>query len=110
MKVLYERAIGRMRTAGKLADLSMALTGRFSAHHALLCRLHRDRIAVFDAAVAGLEEQIAARTVPWQKELDLLKTIPGFGDAVAQAWLGEIGPAPHRWFASHEKLASWVEP
>ena len=27
---------------------------------------------------------------------------------VAQAWLGEIGPAPHRHFATCEKLASWV--
>jgi Transposase IS116/IS110/IS902 family len=27
---------------------------------------------------------------------------------VAWAWLGEIGPAPHQWFAGHEKLASWV--
>ena len=27
---------------------------------------------------------------------------------MAQAWLAEIGPAPHRWFSSHEKLASWV--
>ena len=24
------------------------------------------------------------------------------------AWLAEIGPAPHKWFARHEKLASWV--
>jgi transposase len=34
--------------------------------------------------------------------------VPGFGDAVACAWLAEIGPAPHAWFASHEKLASRV--
>ncbi len=34
--------------------------------------------------------------------------MPGFGDAVAQAWPGEIGPAPHACFGSHEKLASWV--
>jgi hypothetical protein len=27
---------------------------------------------------------------------------------MTQAWLGEIGPAPHEYFASHEKLASWV--
>jgi len=27
---------------------------------------------------------------------------------VAQAWLAEIGPAPHEYFCSHEKLASWV--
>ena len=27
---------------------------------------------------------------------------------MASAWLAEIGPAPHEYFASHEKLASWV--
>jgi len=106
--VLADLAKGRMRTAGKLAGLSMALAGRFTGHHALLCRLHRDRITVLDEAVAGLDERIAAGAAPWQREADLLTSIPGFGDVVAQAWLGEIGPAPHLHFASHEKLASWV--
>ena len=106
--VLADLAKGRMRTAGKLAGLSMALAGRFTGHHALLCRLHRDRITVLDEAVAGLDERIAAGAAPWQREADLLTSIPGFGDVVAQAWPGEIGPAPHRHFASHEKLASWV--
>jgi transposase len=106
--VLADLAKGRMRTAGKIADLSMALAGRFTEHHALMCRLHRDRIAGFDAAVADLDDRIAGRAGRWQRELDLLKTIPGFGDVIAQAWLGEIGPAPHRHFASHEKLACWV--
>jgi transposase len=107
-QVLADLAKGRMRTAGKLADLSMALAGRFTEHHALLCRLHRDRITVFDQAITGLDGQIADRAGHWQRELDLLKTIPAFGDVIAQAWLAEIGPAPHRHFASHEKLASWV--
>ena len=106
--VLADLAKGRMRTAGKLADLSMALTGRFTGHHALLCRLHRDRIKVLDEAVAGLDGRIAAGAAHWRREADLLKTLPGFGDVVAQAWLGEIGPAPHLHFASHEKLACWV--
>ena len=35
-RVLADLAIGRMRTAGKLADLSQALTGRFTDHHAVL--------------------------------------------------------------------------
>jgi transposase len=104
--VLADLAIGRMRPAGKLAGLSMALAGRFTDHHALLCRLHLDRIKVFDAAVAGLEDQIAAKAAPWQREIGLLKTVPGFGDTVAQAWIAEIGPAPHRWFSRQEKLAS----
>jgi transposase len=107
-QVLADLAIGRMRTAGKLADLSMALAGRFTEHHALLCRLHLDRIAVFGEAAGGLDKRIAAGAGRWQREADLLKTIPGFGDVVAWAWLGEIGPAPHQFFASHEKLACWV--
>ena len=106
--VLADLARGRLRTAGKRADLSMALTGRFTGHHALMCRLHLDRIAVFDDAVAGLEARITAQAAPWQREQDLLRSVPGFGDAVAQAWIGEIGPAPHHWFPSHAKLASWV--
>jgi transposase len=107
-QVLADLAIGRMRTAGKLSDLSQALAGRFTGHHALLCRLHRDRITGFSAAADDLDERIAGKAARWQREADLLKTVPGFGDVVAWAWLGEIGPAPHRWFSSHEKLASWV--
>ena len=106
--VLADLARGRMRTAGKLADLSMALSGRFTGHHALLCGLHQDRIAVLDEAVAGLDERIAARAARWAREQDLLTSVPGFGEVVSQAWLAEIGPAPHRWFASGGKLASWV--
>ena len=106
--VLADLAIGRMRTAGKLADLSMALAGRFTGHHALLCRLHLDRIAVFDDGVDGLDERITGKAGRWQRETGLLKTLPGFGDVVAQAWLGEIGPAPHLHIATCEKLASWV--
>jgi len=106
--VLADLAIGRMRAAGKLTDLSMALAGRFTEHHALLCRLHLDRIAVFDDAVDGLDKRITGKAARWQREADLLTSVPGFGDVVAQAWLGEIGPAPHLHFATHEKLASWV--
>ena len=59
--VLADLAIGRMRTAGKLTDLAMALAGRFTEHHALLCRLRRDRIAVVDDAVDGLDKRITGK-------------------------------------------------
>jgi transposase len=106
--VLADLAKGKMRTAGKLADLSMALAGRFGEHHALMCRLHRDRITVLDEAVDGLDGRIAGLAARWQREAGLLRSVPGFGDVVTQAWLAEIGPAPHQYFASHEKLACWV--
>jgi len=107
-KVMADLAKGRARAAGKLADLSMALEGRFTEHHALMCRLILDRIRVHDTAIGGLDKQIAGLAAVWQREIDLLKTIPGSGDVVAWTWIAEIGPAPHQWFGSHEKLASWV--
>ena len=59
--VLADLAIGRMRTAGKLAGLSMALAGRFTDHHALLCRLHLDRIKTFDDAADGWRTRSQAK-------------------------------------------------
>ena len=108
-QVLADLAIGRMRTAGKLADLSRALTGRFTGHHAALCRLHRDRIMLFGAAVDDLEAKIAVRAAPYQRELQLLTSAAGSATGWRRrGWLAGIGPAPHEYFASHEKLASWV--
>src|SRR5881275_51394 len=106
--VLADLALGRMRTAGKLADLSMALTGRFTGHHATLCRLHRDRISMFDDAVGGLDAKISPLVARYGREAALLKTLPGFGEVVAAGWLGAIGPAPHQHFGTAERLASWV--
>ena len=105
---MIEALIDGERRGKVMADLSMALEGRFTEHHALMCRLILDRIRVHDTAIGGLDKQIAGLAAAWQREIDLLKTIPGFGDVVAWTWIAEIGPAPHQWFGSHEKLASWV--
>ena len=51
--VMAGLAQGRARTAGKMADLSMALEGRYTEHHALMARLHRDAIKGYDAAIAA---------------------------------------------------------
>jgi transposase len=106
--VLAGLALGRMRTAGKPADLPMALSGRFTGHHALMCRLHLDRISMFDDAVRDLDAKISPLAARYAAEAELLGTIPGFGDVVVAGWLGAIGPAPHQHFATAERLASWV--
>jgi transposase len=98
----------RMRTAGKMADLSMALAGRFTDHHALMCRLHLDRITIFDDAVTDLDAKIAPKVARYAREADLLKSLPGFGDVIVAGWLGAIGPAPHQHFATASRLASWA--
>jgi transposase len=107
-EVLADLARGRLRTAGKMSDLSMALAGRFTDHHAMMCRLHRDRIKMFDDAVADLDARIAPLVARYAREAALLKTLPGFGDVIVAGWLGAIGPAPHQHFATAQRLASWA--
>ena len=51
-----ELAKGKMRA--KIADLSMALEGRFGDHHALMCRLHLDHIDHLQAMTDRLDAQI----------------------------------------------------
>ena len=75
--VLAELAKGKMRA--KIPDLSMALEGRFGDHHALMCRLHLDRIDHLEAMIARLDAQIEAMMAPFQRWRDLLATIPGIG-------------------------------
>lgn len=104
--VMADLAIGRARP--KIPDLSMALEGRFTDHHAMLCRLHLDSLRRYNAAVKDLDDRIAAAAGAWQDVTDQLKTIPGFGDVTARTWIAEIGPAPHEWFATSAKLAAWA--
>jgi transposase len=106
--VMADSARGAARKPEKMASLARALEGRFTGHHAAMCRLIIDQVKALGGAVAGVEAQIAAKAGAWEREISLLKTIPGFGDAVAWTWIAEIGPAPHQWFASHDKLASWA--
>jgi transposase len=106
--VLAGLAQGRLRTAGKMAGLPVALAGRFTDHHALMCRLHLDRIQSLGEAVAGLDAEIAPRAARHAREAGLLKTLPGFGDVIVAGWLGAIGPAPHQHFATAQRLASWA--
>jgi len=107
-QVMADLAIGRMRTAGKLADLPVALAGRFTGHHALMCRLHLDRISMFDTAVKDLDDTISPLVARHAREEGLLRTIPGFGEVVTAGWPVAIGPAPHQHFGTAERLASWV--
>ena len=98
--VLADLARGRLRSRQKIAGLSMALAGRFTDHHALMCRMHLDRIRLFDGAVEDINAKIAPLTARYAREAELLKTLPGFGDVVTAGWLGAIGPAPHEFFAT----------
>lgn len=103
--VLAQLAKGRMRS--KIPDLAQALDGHFDAHHARLARAILDRLDAVNAAVVDLDEIIAAECVPWTHEIELLQTIPGVGEKVAQVIIAETG-ADMSAFPSAAHLAAWA--
>src|SRR5437773_908588 len=104
--VLAELAKRRMRA--KIADLSMALEGRFGDHHALMCRLHLDHIDHPEAMIARLGAQTEAMMTPFQAARDLLATTPGIGQLAAAAVISEIGADVTGYFPDDAHLASWT--
>ncbi len=104
-RVLAEMAKGRMRS--KIPDLAQALEGHFDEHHARLARSILDRLDRVEAALAELDEAIAAACLPWAHQIELLTTIPGVGERVAQVIVAETGADMSR-FPSAAHLASWA--
>jgi transposase len=102
--VLAGLARGVLRS--KIPDLSMALTGRFNDHHALMCRLHLRHVDELTELIDTVEKQIGVMLVPFRAERDLLMTIPGIGPAAAAAVIiSEIG-ADMSFFPDADHLAS----
>jgi transposase len=105
-EVLADLALGRMRT--KIADLTLALEGRFGAHHAVMCQLHLEHIDHLEDMIARLDAQVEQMLVPFARQRDLLITIPGIKTIAAAAILAEIGPNPAEFFIDGAHLVSWA--
>jgi transposase len=104
-RVLAELAKGKMRR--KIPALTEALTGHFDDGHAQLARSMLARISSVEAALAELNAVLAVAFAPWVHQLELLQTIPGVGEKVAQVIIAETGADMTR-FPTPEHLASWA--
>jgi transposase len=104
--VLADLALGRMRS--KISDLTLALQGRFDAHHALMCQLHLEHIDHLEEMIARLDGQVEQMMIPFARQRQLLITVPGIGAIAAAAVLSEIGTSPAEFFARDAHLASWA--
>lgn len=103
--VLADLAKGRMRS--KIPELEEALEGHFDVMHAQLAGAILRRLDMVDHALVELDEKIRIYCQPWAHQLELLQTIPGVGERVAQVIIAETGGGMSR-FPSAAHLASWA--
>jgi transposase len=103
--VLADLARGKMRA--KIPALTEALTGHFDAGHAQLARSMLHRLELVEDALAELDAVLATAFAPWAHQLELLQTIPGVGEKVAQVIVAETGADMSR-FPTAAQLAAWA--
>jgi len=99
--------MAKQRLRSKIPELTEALTGRLSEHHAFLVRVQLDlidqRARIVDELTARIEEEM----VPFRAARDLMITIPGISTRVADVIIAETGADMSR-FPSAGHLASWA--
>jgi transposase len=103
--VLAELAKRRLRA--KIPELTEALTGRFSDHHAFLARLYLDAIDQRSQAITDLTTRIEVVIEPFRAFCDLIGTIPGIGVRTAEVIVAETG-ADLSVFPTAAHFASWA--
>jgi transposase len=105
-------ALARGQLKKKEAELRRALTGRLSPAQRFVLRELLDRYDELEEALSRASEQIKQEVAkchdPFVVEaVELVQTIPGVGERVAQVIVSEIGVDMRR-FATDGHLASWA--
>jgi transposase len=102
---IVDMAKGALRR--KKTELTDALTGRFTQHHGFMVTMLLSRIDACDQDIADLTQRIDGLIQPYQHAHDLLITIPGISDRVADVIIAETG-ADMTVFPDAKHLASWA--
>jgi transposase len=100
-------ALANHRVKAKRAEIVEALRGRITPHHRFMLRLHLDQIDATEKSIARVEEELDAVLAPFRAKADLLKTIPGVSDTVAEVVVAEVGIDMSR-FPTVGHLISWA--
>lgn len=102
---MAELAHGKLRN--KRDELERALSGRFQPHQRFILAELLAQIDALDEAIARFDEQIQIYRRPFEREVQLLDTIPGVGPKTAEVIVAEVGTDMSR-FPSAQALASWA--
>jgi transposase len=102
---MAELARGRLR--GKIPQLEFALEGRMEEHHRYLLKLQLRRLRDLEKDVAELDGRIEEKLQPYQKQVELLRGIPGVDWVLAAVIVAELG-VDMKVFDSALRLAAWA--
>ncbi|ESU31659.1 hypothetical protein G3A_15375 [Bacillus sp. 17376] len=95
------------RTKASLPEIADAINGRIRRHHRDMLQYHWNHMIYIEEAIEKLEEQIDQYLTPYQRETELLDTIPGVNKAGAATFIAEMG-IDMSVFKSAKHLASWA--
>jgi len=104
-EVLSELAQRKLKR--KKAELKRALNGLIGPHQKLMLKTQLRHIDFLDAEIARLDEEVKARMLPFEEDLERLDTIPGVGRRTAEQILAEVGHTMDP-FPSAAHLCSWA--
>ena len=104
-KLLASMAKGRLQA--KQAALEAALAGIVGEHQRFLLWEQLSHLGELHARIERLSQESEKRTRPFEEAVQLLDTIPGVGQATAEAVVAEVGTDMGR-FRSAAHLASWA--
>lgn len=102
---LADLAVGTARK--KKPALIEALRGRVTNHHRAMLKLHLGVIAALESALADLDAAVGKALEPIRARAEILTTMPGVSDIVAQVIVAEIGVDMSR-FPTAGHLVSWA--
>ena len=116
-RMITEALAGGERDVEKLANMAQgrlkakrpllveALRGQLKDHQRMLMRVHLDQLDGLEKALEEIDKEIGGR--PFEREVELLATMPGVGDSTAQVLVAEIGVDMSR-FKDTAHLCSWA--
>jgi len=98
-------AKGRLR--GKREQLDKALEGRVKPHHRFVLAELLCQVDSLDESIARFDAEIEKYCHPFEEEVELLDTIPGVAQRIAEVIVSEIGSDMSR-FPTADHLAAWA--
>ena len=99
--------LAKRRLRVKIPELTEALTGRFTEHHAFLARMHLEVVDQRTRQIEELNTRIEVVMEPFQPFASLIRTIPGIGQRCAEVIVAETG-ADMTIFPTAAHLTSWA--